>query len=91
MLEGSEPVALSFVLTDRESGRADTDLTGTLAAYRGRGLARYAKTDSLRRLRALGIHTVVTANDETNAPMRGAERQPRLSPGSRLDALRAQP
>jgi GNAT superfamily N-acetyltransferase len=70
VLEGSEPVALSLVLTDRESGRADTDMTGTLAAYRGRGLARFAKTDSLRRLRALGIQTVATSNDGSNAPMR---------------------
>ena len=51
------------------TARADTDLTGTLAAYRGRGLARFAKTDSLRRLRELGIHTVATANDATNEPM----------------------
>ena len=70
VLEGNEPVALSLVLADRESGRADTDLTGTLAAYRGRGLACFAKTDSLRRLRELGIHTVSTANDEGNEPMR---------------------
>ncbi len=69
VLDRSEPVALSFVLTDRESGRADTDLTGTLPAYRRRGLARFAKTDSLRRLRGLGIRTVVTANDATNEPM----------------------
>ncbi|MGZ4395103.1 MAG: N-acetyltransferase family protein [Gaiellaceae bacterium] len=70
VLEGNEPVALSFSMTDCETGRADTDLTGTLAAYRGRGLARFAKADSLRRLRALGIHTVATANDDTNEPMR---------------------
>ena len=70
VLEGDEPVALSLVLADRESGRADTDLTGTLAEYRGRGLARLAKTDSLRRLRELGIHTVSTANDDRNEPMR---------------------
>ncbi len=71
ILESNEPVALSFVLVDRNSGRADTDLTGTLAAYRGRGLARYAKTDSLRRLHELGVHRVATANDDSNAPMRG--------------------
>jgi len=70
VLGGDEPVALSFSMTDRENGRADTDLTGTLAAYRRRGLARFAKTDSLRRLRGLGIHTVATANDGTNEPMR---------------------
>ena len=69
VLDGTEPVALCFVLTDRESGRADTDMTGTLVAYRRRGLARLAKTESFRRLRALGIRTVVTANDTTNPPM----------------------
>ncbi len=70
VLDGADPVAFSLVFTDRESGRADTDLTGTLAPYRGRGLARYAKTDSLRRLFDLGVRVVTTANDETNAPMR---------------------
>jgi GNAT superfamily N-acetyltransferase len=70
VLEGDEPVALSIVLTDREGGRADTELTGTLAARRGRGLARLAKTDSLRRLHALGIRSVATANDDSNEPMR---------------------
>jgi GNAT superfamily N-acetyltransferase len=70
VLEGDEPVALSVVLTDRAGGRADTDLTGTLAARRGRGLARFAKTDSLRRLHALGIRRIATANDDSNAPMR---------------------
>jgi len=70
VLDGDEPVALSFSMTDRENGRADTDLTGTLADHRGRGLARLAKSDSLRRLRGLGIHTVATANDGTNEPIR---------------------
>ena len=70
VLEDGEPVAFSFVNVDRESGRADTDLTGTLAAYRGRGLARFAKTDSLRRLFELGVRSVATANDDSNAPMR---------------------
>ena len=74
VLEADEPVAFSLVHTDRESGRADTDLTGTLAAYRGRGLARFAKTDSLRRLHSLGIRTVVTANDDSNAPMLALNR-----------------
>ncbi len=70
VLAGEEPVALSFVLADREGGRAGTELTGSLAAYRGRGLARFAKTDSLRRLHALGIRSVSTANDDSNEPMR---------------------
>ena len=74
VLDGSTPVAFSFVYADRASGRADTDLTGTLAAYRGRGLARFAKTVSLGRLHALGVRSVTTANDDSNAPMLALNR-----------------
>ena len=55
--------------TERTSGRGENDITGTLAAHRGRGLARLVKHHSLRRAAALGIAEVFTFNDETNAAM----------------------
>jgi RimJ/RimL family protein N-acetyltransferase len=49
-----------------------TDDTGTVAAHRGKGLARAAKLESLRRLRAdhPEIEVVTTRNAEENAAMR---------------------
>jgi GNAT superfamily N-acetyltransferase len=51
---------------------AFTDDTGTIAAHRGRGLARAVKVESLRRLRAdhPEIEAVTTMNAEENAAMR---------------------
>ncbi|WP_328402363.1 GNAT family N-acetyltransferase [Streptomyces sp. NBC_00390] len=44
-------------------------MTGTLRAHRGRGLAKLAKTDSLRRARAAGYTDAFTSNDADNGPM----------------------
>ncbi len=62
-------VAVAYVLVDLASRRAFNAYTGTLRAYRGRGLARLAKLGTMRRLGELGITQVLTENDETNAPM----------------------
>ena len=50
-----------------------TDDTGTVAAHRGKGLARAVKLESLRRLRDdhPDIEVVTTRNAEENAAMRG--------------------
>jgi RimJ/RimL family protein N-acetyltransferase len=45
------------------------DMTGTLRSFRGRGLARLAKLCQLEWAARNGIVSVVTENDETNAPM----------------------
>ena len=64
-----EAVAITMLHTERERGRAENDITGTLQAYRGRGLARLVKHHSLERAAALGITEAFTFNDEANAPM----------------------
>lgn len=46
-----------------------SDMTATLPAYRGRGLARLAKLAALHRAHAGGINCAYTSNDESNAPM----------------------
>ncbi len=61
--------AITMIHVDVETGRAENDITGTLPEYRGRGLARLVKLESLRRTAAKGVTTVFTENDETNAPM----------------------
>jgi GNAT superfamily N-acetyltransferase/RimJ/RimL family protein N-acetyltransferase len=60
------------VRVSRGSTLGFTDDTGTVAAERGRGLARAVKVESLRRLRAdhPEIEVVSTSNAEENAVMR---------------------
>jgi GNAT superfamily N-acetyltransferase len=63
--------ALTMLRVDRPSHRAQNNLTGTLRAYRGRGLARLLKTHSLHRAAQAGATVAFTNNDETNAAMLG--------------------
>ena len=63
---------------DVDGGRAANGFTGTLRAYRGRGLARLAKLASIAWLRDRGVTLLVTENDETNAADARREHAPRL-------------
>ena len=69
VLVDGTPAGISMLRVDRATGRAGNDITGTLRAYRGRGLATALKRETLRRAAAVGVTFVVTANDATNAPM----------------------
>jgi GNAT superfamily N-acetyltransferase len=64
-----EPAAFTMLRVDPESGRAETHMTGTLRAFRGRGLALLVKQHSLAAAAARGVELALTENDETNAPM----------------------
>lgn len=73
VLAGERPVALSFLMSDG-SGRAATDMTGTLPAYRRRGLARLAKLGTVRWAAENGVETMLTGNDDDNAAMLALNR-----------------
>ncbi|MCB5179982.1 GNAT family N-acetyltransferase [Streptomyces antimicrobicus] len=60
--------AFTAALTDG-AGRYASGMTGTLRAFRGRGLAKLVKTASLHRARAAGYREAFTGNDTANAPM----------------------
>jgi GNAT superfamily N-acetyltransferase len=62
-------VAVTLLRADRERGRGANDMTGTLRAYRGRGLARLVKLCQAEWAAANGFTQLVTENDETNGPM----------------------
>lgn len=62
------PAALVAFASDRRS-RLWSDMTGTLRAHRGRGIARYAKAAALHRARERGFTTAFAGNDDTNGPM----------------------
>jgi GNAT superfamily N-acetyltransferase len=75
-LEGSfavvhegKPVTIARLEVDAEGKRALNGFTGTLRAYRGLRLARLAKLASIAWAAENGIDSIVTENDETNAPM----------------------
>ncbi|MFF3690882.1 GNAT family N-acetyltransferase [Streptomyces sp. NPDC002187] len=60
----------AFTAAESDGGtRYMSGMTGTLRAHRGRGLAKLAKTDSLRRARAEGYTDAFTSNDADNGPM----------------------
>ena len=65
--------AFTELRLSRGSTAAFTDDTGTVAQWRGLGLARAVKTESLRLLRAdhPEVRLVTTSNAEENAVMRG--------------------
>lgn len=63
------PASFTILLSDEESGRAASGMTGTARQFRGRGLALLVKHHALSRAAARGMSVAVTENDETNAPM----------------------
>ncbi|MEU9364511.1 GNAT family N-acetyltransferase [Streptomyces avermitilis] len=67
-LVDGRPAAFSAARTDGAT-RYHTGMTGTARAFRGRGLAKLAKNDSLHRARAAGFTEAFTGNDAGNEPM----------------------
>ena len=68
VLVDGRPAAFSAARTDGGT-RYGTVMTGTARAFRGRGLAKLAKNDSLHRARAAGFTQAFTGNDSGNGPM----------------------
>lgn len=62
-------VVAAFSVVKRDGDRMWSDYTCSVPAYRGRGLARLAKTAALHRAAAHGVRVAYTSNDEANAPM----------------------
>lgn len=67
-LVDGRPAAFSAARTDGGT-RYGTVMTGTARAFRGRGLAKLAKSHSLHRARAAGYREAFTGNDAGNGPM----------------------
>lgn len=68
-LDGDEPVAMSHLAYPPVRGPVWTAFTGSHPSYRGRGIARAVKLQSLAQAVELGIEEVRTDNDSENAPM----------------------
>lgn len=66
-LAGDEVVCFTAIESDGD--RAWSGMTGTIAQYRGQGLAKLVKSIALRRCAQAGIVGAFTSNDDANAPM----------------------
>ena len=66
---GDRPIALSYLKFPPVRGTVWTGYTCTDAEYRGRGIARAVKLQSLAQAVGLGVPVVCTDNDSENAPM----------------------
>ncbi|MEV4535770.1 GNAT family N-acetyltransferase [Asanoa sp. NPDC049518] len=69
VLVDGDPATMTYLYADRESGRFMSTGTGTRRAYRGRGLAKIAKSVAFRAARDAGFIAGYTGNDEVNKPM----------------------
>jgi len=68
-LDGDRPVAMSFLKFPPVRGQVWTGYTCTDPEYRGRGLARAIKLQTLAQSVELGVPLVFTSNDAENAPI----------------------
>jgi GNAT superfamily N-acetyltransferase len=69
VLVDGRPASFAWITSDRSGGGGSHELTGTLRAYRGRGLARLAKQATIHWAAETGLRFLATSNDGTNAPM----------------------
>lgn len=69
LLDGEQVVSLVSTAADPDRGVIWSNLTGTVPAYRGRGLAKVVKSHALRRAHLAGLTTASTGNDAANVPM----------------------
>jgi RimJ/RimL family protein N-acetyltransferase len=68
-VDGDRPVAMSFLKFPPVRGTVWTGYTCTDRQYRGRGIARAVKLQTLAQAAELGVPLVRTDNDSENAPM----------------------
>lgn len=69
--DGDRIVGLTSSYRNEGGKKGGTAFTGTLRAYRGRGIAFTLKVEALTRAKASGLRWMLTTNDEPNKPMRG--------------------
>ncbi|MEV4622631.1 GNAT family N-acetyltransferase [Asanoa sp. NPDC049573] len=69
VLVDGEPATMTYLYADRDTGRFMSTGTGTRRAFRGRGLAKIAKSVAFHAARDAGFTAGYTGNDEVNLPM----------------------
>lgn len=62
-------VMAAFTVVETDADRMWSGMTGTVPAYRGKGLAKLVKSVALRKAKAAGITSAFTSNDDANGPM----------------------
>jgi GNAT superfamily N-acetyltransferase len=74
LVDGDEVVSFVTTTADPERKVIWSNLTGTIPAYRGRGLAKVVKSVALARSRDAGFTAAFTGNDAGNRPMLAVNR-----------------
>ncbi|MFI5711013.1 GNAT family N-acetyltransferase [Kribbella sp. NPDC051620] len=69
LLAGDQIVSFVSTTADEDRRVIWSNLTGTVPAYRGRGLAKVVKSAALTRSRDAGFEQAFTGNDAANKPM----------------------
>lgn len=69
-LDGDKVVGFTSSYRNQGGKKGGTGYTGTLPAYRGRGIAFTLKVEALTRAKTSGLRWMLTTNDEPNKPMR---------------------
>jgi GNAT superfamily N-acetyltransferase len=69
LLDGDTVVSFVTTTADPARGVIWSNLTGTIASHRGRGLAKVVKSTALTRSRDAGLTDAFTGNDAGNVPM----------------------
>lgn len=80
-------LAVSLACVESAGERMFSGLAGTLADYRGRGLARIVKSHALRRAADKGVVEAYTNNDAGNAPMLAVNDRLGYTEHARLSVL----
>jgi GNAT superfamily N-acetyltransferase len=74
VVEGDRVLSFATTTADPERGLIWSNLTGTIPAARGRGLAKVAKSTALARARDAGFTVASTGTDAANEPMLAVNR-----------------
>lgn len=74
VLDDGEVVSFVTTTASRDRQVIWSNLTGTLPAYRGKGLAKVVKSAALHRAREAGFVAAYTGNDANNLPMLAVNR-----------------
>jgi GNAT superfamily N-acetyltransferase len=69
LVAGDDPVSYAWITVEEERRLGFNAMTGTLPAYRHRGLAKLVKAASIRWARENGVRNLYTSNDSTNVDM----------------------
>lgn len=80
-VDGARFIGVSQLFSTEDDGVLYTNYTGVQKEYRGRGIAKALKLQSIEAAMKAGAHTLTTDSEEKNAPMQHINRSLGYNPG----------